>query len=116
MALGVDTYAVQAALSLGIGYIAAVPFIGQECKWPLKAQKYYKNLLGMADKVVIVSDGSYSVSKMNIRNKWIVDNSNGLLAIWNGSTGSGTYNCIDYARTNYHEDKYPIEVINPNEL
>jgi uncharacterized phage-like protein YoqJ len=116
MALGADTYAVQAALQLDIGYIAAIPFEGQENKWPMKAQDYYCHLLREADDVVIVSSGGYSPDKMNIRNRWIVNNSNGLLAIWNGSTGSGTYNCIDYARTNYHEDKYPIEVINPNEL
>jgi uncharacterized phage-like protein YoqJ len=110
MALGVDTYAVQVALELGIGYIAAVPFKDQECKWPIKAQKYYCQLLRMADDVVIVSEGSYSASKMHTRNRWIVDNSDALLAIFNEQPGSGTANCVEYAKT---KPSYPIHIINP---
>lgn len=40
--------------------------------------------------------GVYNAKKLQIRNKYMVDKSDILLAIWNGDK-SGTKNCIDYA-------------------
>ena len=45
MALGWDMALAQAAINLGIPFIAAVPFIGQENMWIKKTQEYYKELL-----------------------------------------------------------------------
>ena len=96
MALGWDLAIAQAAIDLDIPFIAAVPFKGQECKWPKQTQLKYQEILSKAEKVVYVCEGGYAPYKMQERNKWMVDNSDILVALWNGTPG-GTANCISYA-------------------
>jgi len=96
IAQGWDTALAQAALDLRIPFDAHVPFIGQESRWPPAAQRRYHALLGSARRVVITSPGGYSAVKMHIRNVRMVDDSDVLLALWDGSRG-GTFNCVDYA-------------------
>lgn len=98
MALGFDMWFAFVANKLKIPFIAAVPFLGQELIWPKSSQIIYHNLLSKALEKVIVSDGSYSPSKLQIRNKWMVDNCDKLIACFDGSTG-GTANCIEYAKS-----------------
>lgn len=82
---------------LGIPMIAAVPFEGQEKRWNSLDQGRYRDILGEAHTVHIVSPGGYEPWKMQARNEWMVDNCNILAAMWNGSSG-GTANCIRYAQ------------------
>jgi len=96
MALGWDLALAQAALYAEIPYIAAVPFRGQESQWPESSQKYYRAVLSMAESIEYISPGEYSAWKMQSRNKWMVDHSDTVLALWNGTPG-GTANCIKYA-------------------
>lgn len=96
MALGWDTALALAALYLDIPYIAAVPFYGQERMWPKESQDRYHNLIKQASDVVYVCDQGYAPWKMQIRNEWMVDNCDIVLALWDGSKG-GTGNCIEYA-------------------
>lgn len=98
MALGVDTLGAMACNELGIKWSAAIPFKGQECRWPMESQKHYYQLLDTAHSVHVISEGGYSANKMQIRNQWMVDNCNVLLAVWNGSNG-GTGNCVAYANS-----------------
>lgn len=111
MALGVDQWAANVAYKLGIPFIAAVPFKEQESRWPLKSQRIYAKLIGLASEVIIVSPGSYSVEKMHIRNRWMVDNCIKLIAVWDGSTG-GTGNCVEYAKSVKNNED--IIYINPS--
>ena len=111
MALGVDQWAAQACVDLEIPFIAAVPFEGQECKWPNYQQDTYYYLLSKAAKTIIVSDGGYAAYKMQVRNKWMVDRADKILAVWDGSSG-GTANCVQYAESLNKE----IIRINPQEL
>lgn len=97
MALGVDQWAANIAIKLGIPFIAAVPFIGQEKAWPLPSQKIFNKLLERAAEVVIVSEGGYSAAKMQVRNEWMVDRADKVIAIWDGTPG-GTGNCVQYAQ------------------
>ena len=96
MALGWDQAFAQAALELEIPLIAAVPFLGQERAWPQSSQEKWKTILDRAEEVVTVSTGGYAVWKMQKRNEWMVDQSDRVLALWDGSSG-GTGNCITYA-------------------
>jgi len=96
VALGFDTAFALAAIELNIPFIAAVPFSGQELKWRKSDQVRYHDILSKAEKVIIVSAGGFESYKMQVRNEWMVDNCNIVLALWNGSKG-GTANCIDYA-------------------
>lgn len=96
MALGWDQAVARAALALGIPFIAAVPFAGQESRWPEGSQRDYRRLLDAAERVVVVSTGEYKTWKMQRRNEWMVDNCNIIAALWDGSSG-GTLNCLNYA-------------------
>lgn len=97
MALGVDTWAAEACVELRIPFIAAVPFRGQDSRWPHRSQAVYKSLLDKAQEVVVVSPGAYSVQAMHRRNEHMVDWAHHLLAVWDGSPG-GTAACVAYAR------------------
>jgi uncharacterized phage-like protein YoqJ len=97
MALGWDQMLARAALHLGIPFVAAVPFQGQESAWPHTSQESYRELLALASEVVVVSPGTYSPVLMQRRNIWMVDHADRVLALWDGS-GGGTGNCIQYAR------------------
>lgn len=97
MALGVDQDFAQVSLELTIPFLAALPFIGQESRWPKSSQDYYWWLIERADDVVVVSPGEYSAHKMQVRNEFMVDHCDILLAVWDGSDG-GTGNCVKYAQ------------------
>jgi uncharacterized phage-like protein YoqJ len=105
MALGVDQWAAFIAHKLKIPFIAAVPFINQESKWPTSSQGTYNKLIKLAAEVVIVSDGEYSAQKMQTRNEWMVDHCDKLIAVWDGSDG-GTGNCVKYAKSKDKEIIY----------
>lgn len=96
MALGVDQWAAEVCFELGIPYLAAVPFQGQERVWPDHAKTHYEYLLRRANAVHVVSDGGYAAWKLHKRNQWMVDNCDLLLAVWDG-TGGGTASCVAYA-------------------
>lgn len=96
MALGWDQRVAEASMLAGIPFVAAIPFYGQESKWPARAQAVYREIIAQAVETKIVSPGGYAPEKMQIRNRWMVDHANKMLAMWNGSPG-GTANCIEYA-------------------
>ena len=96
MALGWDQALAQAAINLKIPFVAAIPFKNQECKWPNKSQTKYKTILAAASECVIVCEGEYAAWKMQVRNKYMVDNSDLVVAMFDGTTG-GTANCVNYA-------------------
>lgn len=98
MALGVDQYAASVCIKLGIPFIAAIPFKGQEKAWPEKSQKIFNLLLKKACDIAIVCEGEYAAYKMQVRNQWMVDMCDILIAVWDGSQG-GTANCINYAKS-----------------
>ena len=100
MALGVDSWAANIAIKLNIPFIAAVPFIEQDKIWPLESKKIYQILLSKAAEKVIVSDGGYEAYKLQIRNEWMVNRCDKLIAVFKTSeTTGGTFNCIKYAKS-----------------
>jgi len=112
MALGVDQIAAEVCLDLGIPFIAAVPFKGQEHVWHADAQKKYHELLSKAHEVIVVSEGVYERWKLIARNQFMVDHSNKLIAVWDGSEG-GTSSTIEYA---LHTGRiHDIVRVNPND-
>lgn len=97
--------------------IIAVPFRNQPIKWSNEQKHWYYKMLSLADEVIFVDEltvynrdekkqtGEYSGYKMQIRNEYMVDNSDIIIAIFDGklldTSGkirkSGTLNCIKYA-------------------
>lgn len=111
MALGCDMWFAHIAYKLKIPFIAAIPFEGQETAWPKASQDTYHRLLKLASEKVIVSPGKYEPSKMQIRNCWMVDRCDKLIAIFKSTeTSGGTFNCIQYAKKTGKE----IILINPD--
>lgn len=96
----------RACVKLDIPFLAAVPCYGQETRWRDEDITRYKRLLKKASKVVYVHKGNYNPSVMQKRNVWMVDNSTKLLALWNGDTSGGTYNCIEYAKKKKRKIEY----------
>ncbi|BAV39382.1 hypothetical protein BPT24_264 [Tenacibaculum phage pT24] len=105
MALGFDTHLALASLELGIPLECAMPYKDFGTRWSSNHQKIRDYILGESMKVTIVSDGLYHISKLQIRNEYLVNNCNTLLAFFNGTNG-GTKNCIEYAK------KVDKEIIN----
>ncbi len=100
MARGIDIWAAQIVLNLksqnaDISLICAPPYEGFEKKWEISEQKLYHHILESADDVKFICK-HYSRSCFQIRNCYMVDNSNRIIAFYNGEKG-GTKNTIDYA-------------------
>jgi uncharacterized phage-like protein YoqJ len=99
-AQGADQYAGFVANKLNIPVVYAVPFKNQEKFWPENSQKIYHSLLQKAQEIIIVSEGGFSHEKMQIRNKYIVDNCDVLIAVMQEDCVSGgTYNCVEFAKS-----------------
>ena len=97
MAIGADTLYALVCLELGIPLLAAIPFIGQEKRWPAKSQRLYNKILSNSlTTKKIISEGGYSVEKMHIRDNFMVDETSKILAIYDGTKG-GTHHTVQYA-------------------
>jgi uncharacterized phage-like protein YoqJ len=99
MALGWDTAMAEACIRCNVPFAAAVPFEGQEKQWPESAQARYRTLLQWAECVQIVTPGKdHGVFAFHVRNMWMVDSTDAVIALWDGSAKGGTAHCVDYAR------------------
>ncbi len=98
MAAGLDLWAGDEARLLGLEVIAARPWTGHK---PRKEDaELYDRIINAASRVVNVVDqvnypGAWCYQK---RNEWMVDNSDAVMAYWDGTEDGGTWNCIKYAR------------------
>ena len=98
MALGWDQAIAEAAIELAIPFVVAMPFKGQESKWPKQSQEHYRELLKQASHIEVCSPGEYRPQKMIVRDEWMVDNSDEVLACFDGTRGGGTDSTILYAK------------------
>jgi len=96
MALGWDQAIAVACMELGIPFVAAIPFDGQDSKWPHASRERYRELVAASQESHIVCPGEYASAKMQTRNEWMVDHADRVLALWDGTPG-GTGNCVRYA-------------------
>jgi len=113
MALGVDQIVAEICIEKRkkgepVKVHAAIPFIGQQWKWPQKDQKHYNQLLELCDEVHVVCSEA-SVTAFHKRNEYMVGNSEKLIAVWTGKKTGGTASCIAYAK----RQGRPILQINP---
>lgn len=114
-ALGIDTWAGELVAHIKEHFHSDIrlelyaPFEGQEGNWPEESKIRYYNLMSMCDKMVYICDPGYAAWKMQKRNQAMVDNSDMVIAVWDGTDG-GTANCVKYAEG---KDKQIIR-INPN--
>ncbi len=101
MALGVDTWAAEIVLSLRkqfpVTLEAVLPCEGQNARWPLESRRRYQSIITQCDKVMLLQT-RYTPDCFDSRNRYMVDHSDLIIAVWNGSP-SGTGNTISYARS-----------------
>ena len=101
MAIGFDTACAETVLELKAEYpelklIGALPCEKQEARWSAKDRKKYAELLTRLDGVRRIY-GEYTAECMMERNRFMVDNSQLLIALYNGRAG-GTKSTIEYAQ------------------
>lgn len=98
MAAGLDLWAGDEALNLGIEVWAARPWAGHE---PRREDfDLYQRVLDGASKVVNVDESENYAGPWvyQRRNEWMVDHADAVMAYWDGTEKGGTWNCIKYAR------------------
>lgn len=98
-AVGYDQWFANICIQLQIPFKAIIPFNNQDKVWPAHAKKIYQKLLSKAAEKIIVSEGEYAAFKLQIRNEYLVDHSDILIACYEESREGGTKNCIDYAKS-----------------
>ncbi len=101
MAQGTDLYFCQAVLDLRrthpeVTLEAAIPFTGQADRWPETDRRRRQTLLDQCDLETVVQH-TYSPGCMNRRNRYMVDRSSLLIAIYDGIPQGGTLNTLAYA-------------------
>jgi uncharacterized phage-like protein YoqJ len=96
LALGYDTVIADLCIEMRIPFVGAVPFRGQEEYWSAHDRKHYNDLLAKAERVEVISRSGWANWKFQVRNQWLVDNSDMMLFFYSGAA-SGTKNAFDYA-------------------
>lgn len=106
MALGVDMIAAEIVLDLKKKYPnvtleCAIPCETQANKWTEKYRDRYFSIIEMSDKETLLQT-HYTADCMYKRNRYMVDKSDYVIAVWNGSP-SGTGKTVLYAKENNKE-------------
>lgn len=111
MAAGVDLLSAKVAYQMDIPFISARPWAGHK---PRKADKYnYEQAIMHAEEVVDVSlsDSYLGPWMYQVRNEWMVNRAELVIAVWDGEESGGTYNCVKYA---HRTKELPIWLIDPD--
>ncbi len=124
MCIGADLWAVAEVVALrdshpDICLVAAVPFEGQEERWPAAAQREYRRLLSACDRVEVLaprpSTPKEATACYRARNRWMVEQTDRVLAVYDmeaAEVRSGTAATVRYARRLLR----PIRYIHPRTL
>ena len=101
MARGVDLYCAEAVLALREGEPDIVLECARPCEtqadsWPAVEQERYRSILERCDFETLVQH-SYDRFCMMRRNRYMVDRSGSLIAVYNGVPKGGTFQTLAYA-------------------
>ena len=112
MALGSDLYAAEIVLKLEergyhVTLECAIPFPEQTRGWSPEHKERYQSILSLAHRHTLIQE-HYSPDCYQRRNRYMVEQSNAVLAIWSGGPG-GTAQTVRYAL----EQGRALFVINP---
>lgn len=112
MAIGVDMYAAEIVLGLKASYPgeSAIPCESQAAKWSEALRDRYFDIASKCDKETLIQT-HYSPDCMDKRNRYMVDQADVLIAVWDGSP-SGTGKTVRYA----HQQGKSVTVIDPVSL
>lgn len=115
MAIGTDLIAAETTLRLKDVYSwieleCVIPCLNQSSKWAEKFRKRYDDVIRSCARTTLIST-EFTKTCMYERNRYLVENCDILLAVWNGKP-SGTGKTVDYA---VRKGK-SICVINPDDI
>ena len=101
MAMGVDIWAAEIVLekkksNKDLHLICALPHPNFESRRSIKEKMRFNKIIKNANLVKEIND-HYFAGCYQVRNEWMVDRSNLVIAVFNGQK-SGTKNTIDYAK------------------
>ena len=101
MAMGTDIWAAEIVLERKkmnkyLHLICALPHQGFENRRSMTEKMRFNKIIKKADLVKEIND-HYFTGCYQVRNEWMVDRSNLVIAVFNGQK-SGTKNTVDYAR------------------
>lgn len=102
MALGIDTYFAEAVLELRnihseVTLEVAIPCITQAHGWTQPQQERHAHIINQCNSESLISR-DYVRSCMMKRNRYMVDHSHIVLAVYDGHSKGGTYNTLKYAK------------------
>lgn len=115
MAIGTDVFAAEIVLELKKQYPqlwleCTIPCENQAAKWREADRDRYFDIISRCDKETLLQT-RYTPDCMQNRNKYMVDKSDYVIAVWDG-TPSGTGNTMRYAKKCDKE----VIIINPREM
>ena len=113
MALGTDQIAAEAVIRFrethkDVVLVAALPCTDQCKSWKMAEQDRYHGILALADHVYTL-EPEYVDGCMLARNRFMVNNCEYVIAVWNGKRIGGTWSTVSYARSNNRT----LTIINP---
>ena len=116
MARGIDMLAAEIVLDKASGGAdvflhAALPCPDQHINWNDSDKERFEKILKSAKSKIIISP-MYTDSCMLTRNRFMVDNSQRVIAVWNGFFRGGTAYTVRYAK----KEKKEIYLIRPKDL
>lgn len=116
MALGADIWCAEIVLKFKEAYpdirlIAVIPCETQADRWSVEQRERYFNILAKCDETVYISR-HYTNDCMFRRNRWLIDHSSFVIAVYNGSPKGGTAYTVEYARRKHRA----VIIINPDTL
>lgn len=102
MARGIDLIAAELVIAARekhpqIKLMAAVPHKHQAARWRASTRERYEHILKQCNAVLVLSP-NYHAGCLQERNIFMVENSERVVAVYNGSAG-GTQNTIEYAES-----------------
>lgn len=103
VAMGTDVWAAELVLDmkeelreLEIKLVAVIPHLAQEEKYPEDLKRRYRRIVSDADDCIVLQE-HYTDGCMQRRNRYMVDNSSMLIAVYSGD-GGGTRFTFNYAK------------------
>ena len=115
MSRGMDLWAAMCVLDFkraypGLTLEAAIPCPEQPSRWPAEDVRFYNLVLSRCDTRTVLSP-RYTAGCMDKRNRYMVDHSDVVIAVWSGRP-SGTGKTVTYALAKGK----PVVVIDPVSL
>ncbi len=112
-AIGFDLLAAEEVVALraeraDVQLVLALPFVGQEAKYSEGDKARYRDVVAVADEVIVI-EPCFSLKSYHLRNQYMIDNCSALIAYSCGK-GRGTLSTIRRAAKSH------VEVINIYEI